>query len=353
MTPNVYVHVSYLQTYKHKDNDLPARLYGILPIKVENKQSHLHPRLVVKDEIRPDKRELVQVKEKYGRPMTYTLAVVDEGLLDLTHFKTPDLWSHFYQKQGLGVRTWDLYDEVMGGYAGKYGNVLSVGGDESGGVDESVHKANRFKPAVKFLGPFKLKQGQTARHCIEMGAYIGAVRMMVIARKDDAYGKTEKSVKVKKPIMILPTMPRVLSPGEVVQIPVTVFSLEEGQKSVKVDIKTKGGLRLVGANSKTIEFSKSGDETIYFLAEVAEEVGVVKVVTTASHNKERASKTIDIAIRTPNPSVTDVIDLVVQSGETKSSEVMLSGLDGTNTCALEVSALPPLNLQSRLNQLLQ
>lgn len=353
MTPNVYVHVSYLQTYKHKDNDLPARLYGILPIKVENKQSHLHPRLVVKDEIRPDKRELVQVKEKYGRPMTYTLAVVDEGLLDLTHFKTPDLWSHFYQKQGLGVRTWDLYDEVMGGYAGKYGNVLSVGGDESGGVDESVHKANRFKPAVKFLGPFKLKPGQTARHYIEMGAYIGAVRMMVIARKDDAYGKTEKSVKVKKPIMILPTMPRVLSPGEVVQIPVTVFSLEEGQKSVKVDIKTKGGLRLVGANSKTIEFSKSGDETIYFLAEVAEEVGVVKVVTTASHNKERASKTIDIAIRTPNPSVTDVIDLVVQSGETKSSEVMLSGLDGTNTCALEVSALPPLNLQSRLNQLLQ
>ena len=210
MTPNVYVHVSYLQTYKHKDNDLPARLYGILPIKVENKQSHLHPQLVVKDEIRPDRNELVQVKEKYGRPMTYTLAVVDEGLLDLTHFRTPTLWNHFYQKQGLGVRTWDLYDEVMGGYAGKYGNVLSVGGDESGGVDESVHKANRFKPAVKFLGPFQLKPGQTARHYIEMGAYIGAVRMMVIARKDDAYGETEKSVKVKKPIMVLPTLPRVL-----------------------------------------------------------------------------------------------------------------------------------------------
>ena len=255
MTPNVYVHVSYLQTYKHKDNDLPARLYGILPIKVENAKSHLHPKLIVKDEIRPDRRELVQVKEKYGRPMTYTLAVVDEGLLDLTHFKTPDLWSHFYQKQGLGVRTWDLYDEVMGGYAGKYGNVLSVGGDEAGGVDESVHKANRFKPAVKFFGPFTLKPGQTARYFVEMGAYIGAVRMMVIARQDDAYGKAEKSVKVKKPIMILPTMPRVLSPGETVQIPVTVFSLEEGRKSVTVKVKTKGGLRLIGSNTKTIEFS--------------------------------------------------------------------------------------------------
>ena len=353
MTPNVYVHVSYLQTYKHKDNDLPARLYGILPIKVENKQSHLHPQLVVKDEIRPDRNELVQVKEKYGRPMTYTLAVVDEGLLDLTHFRTPTLWNHFYQKQGLGVRTWDLYDEVMGGYAGKYGNVLSVGGDESGGVDESVHKANRFKPAVKFLGPFPLKPGQTARHYIEMGAYIGAVRMMVIARKDDAYGETEKSVKVKKPIMVLPTLPRVLSPGETVQIPVTVFSLEDGRKSVVVSVKTNDGLKLVGLTTKTIEFSKSGDETVYFLAEVAEKVGVATLEATAKEGNEKDSKAIEIAIRTPNPRVTDVTDLVVQSGETLPSSVILEGLNGTNNCAIEVSALPPLNLHSRIDQLLQ
>lgn len=353
MTPNVYVHVSYLQTYKHKDNDLPARLYGILPIKVENKQSHLHPQLLVKDEIRPDRNELVQVKEQYGRPMTYTLAVVDEGLLDLTHFRTPTLWNHFYQKQGLGVRTWDLYDEVMGGYAGKYGNVLSVGGDESGGVDESVHKANRFKPAVKFLGPFQLKPGETAKHYIEMGAYIGAVRMMVIARRGDAYGEAEKSVKVKKPIMILPTLPRVLSPGETVQIPVTVFSIEEGRKSVTVSVKTNDGLKLVGSKTKTIEFSKSGDETVYFLAEVAEKVGVATLEATAVEGKEKASKTIEIAIRTPNPRITDVTDLVVQSGQSISSSVILDGLDGTNNCAIEVSALPPLNLHSRLDQLLQ
>lgn len=353
MTPNVYVHVSYLQTYKHKDNDLPARLYGILPIQVENKQSHLHPELIVKEEIRPDRNELVQVKEKYGRPMTYTLAVVDEGLLDLTHFKTPKLWHHFYQKQGLGVRTWDLYDEVMGGYAGKYGNVLSVGGDESGGVDESVHKANRFKPAVKFLGPFQLKPGQTARHYIEMGAYIGAVRMMVIARQDDAYGEAEKSVRVKKPIMILPTLPRVLSPGETIQIPVTVFSLEDKRKSVTVKVNTNNGLKLIGSSTKTIEFNKAGDETVYFTAEVAEIVGVANLTATAKEGKETASKDIEIAIRTPNPSLTDVTDLVVQAGQSINSKVLLEGLQGTNNCAIEVSALPPLNLHSRLDQLLQ
>lgn len=353
MTPNVYVHVSYLQQYSQKDNDLPARLYGILPIKVENKLSHLHPEIVVKDEIRPDRKELVKVREKSGRPMTYTLAVVDEGLLDLTHFRTPKLWGHFYQKQGLGVRTWDLYDEVMGGYAGKYGNVLSVGGDEGGGVDESVHKANRFKPAVKFLGPFKLAPGQTAKHQIEMGEYIGAVRMMVIARHNDAYGEDEKSVKVKKPIMVLPTLPRVISPGETIQIPVTVFSITEGKKKVKVDIALQGNLVAQGETSKIIEFAKPGDETIYFRARVAEQVGLAKLVATATFEKEKATKEIEIAVRTPNPLVTNVKDVVVEKGEVADLNALLSGLDGTNSAYLEVSSLPSLSLQSRLDELIQ
>ncbi|MBO6515289.1 MAG: hypothetical protein JJ975_01960 [Bacteroidia bacterium] len=353
MTPNVYVHVSYLQTYKNKDNDLPARLYGILPIKVENKLSHLHPQLVVNDEIRPDRNELVMVKEKSGRPMTYTLAVVDEGLLDLTHFKTPKLWNHFYQKQGLGVRTWDLYDEVMGGYAGKYGNVLSVGGDEEGAVDESVHKANRFKPAVKFLGPFTLKAGQTAKHRIKMGEYIGAVRMMVVARHHDAYGEAEKSVKVKKPIMVLPTLPRVLSPGESIQIPVTVFSITEGKKKVDVKVELSGHLKASGDMSKQVEFAKQGDETVFFKATVAEEVGLAKMVVTARFGNEVARKEIEIAVRTPNPSVTDVQEYVLEKGKTLNINAVLKGLDGTNSAALEVSALPPLNLHSRLDELLQ
>lgn len=353
MTPNVYVHVSYLQTYKKKDNDLPARLYGILPVHVENKKSHLYPVMKVKDEIRPDRKELVTVREKSGRPMVYTLAVVDEGLLDLTHFRTPVLWNHFYQKQGLGVRTWDLYDEVMGGYAGKYGNVLSVGGDEEGASDESVHKANRFKPAVKFLGPFKLGAGQIAKHHIEMGEYIGAVRMMVIAREGDAYGECEKSVKVRKPIMVLPTLPRVLSPGENIRVPVTVFSITEDKKRVDVNIKLTGGLTADGKTSKTIEFAGQGDETIFFNANVAERVGMARLVATAKYGNEVATKTIDIEIRTPNPMVAEVDDYIIEGGLELNVQAMLNGLDGTNTAAIEVSALPPLNLHSRLDELLQ
>ena len=44
--------------------------------------------------------------------MTYVVAVVDEGLLGLTRFFTPNPWSHFYRKMSLDVMSWDLYDDI-------------------------------------------------------------------------------------------------------------------------------------------------------------------------------------------------------------------------------------------------
>jgi len=41
------------------------------------------------------------------------------GLLDLTRFKTPNAWNSFYTREALGVKTWDIYDEVIGAYGGK------------------------------------------------------------------------------------------------------------------------------------------------------------------------------------------------------------------------------------------
>ena len=79
--------------------------------------------------------------------MAYTLAVVDEGLLDLTRYKTPEPWSTFYAREALGIKTWDIYGDVLGAYGGKIERLLAVGGD--GGEENSKgQKENRFKPVV-------------------------------------------------------------------------------------------------------------------------------------------------------------------------------------------------------------
>src|SRR5690554_7246357 len=89
----------------------------------------LEPLINMPDELAPESSFTIEVKEKNNHDMTYTIAVVDEGLLDLTRYKTPNPWNHFYAREALGVKTWDLFDHVIGAYGAKVENILTIGGD--------------------------------------------------------------------------------------------------------------------------------------------------------------------------------------------------------------------------------
>ena len=217
MSPNIYVHVTLLQPHSGKKSDTPIRLYGVIPVMVENPRTRLEPQVKVADELKPLEEFKVAVQEKSGRAMTYTLAVVDEGLLGLTRYSAPDLRKSFYNREALGVLTWDLFDDVAEAYGADLSRLLALGGDEEGAGAGAEKKQRRFPPVVLFAGPFSLEAGKTAEHKFRMPQYVGAVRVMAVAGRDGAFGVAEKSVPVRQDLMILPTLPRVVRPGETVR----------------------------------------------------------------------------------------------------------------------------------------
>lgn len=119
MQPNAYVYVTLLQPHGITKNDLPIRMYGVVPFMVTSPESHLYPQISIPNEIKPEANYEVTVSEKDGREMAYTLAIVDEGLLDLTRFRTPEPWKAFNAREALGVSTWDMYNFVVGAYGGR------------------------------------------------------------------------------------------------------------------------------------------------------------------------------------------------------------------------------------------
>jgi len=146
MTPNVYINISLLQPHASTANDLPLRLYGVIPILVEDPKTKIAPQISMPEELRPEESFVLKVSEKEGKKMTYTVAVVEEGLLDLTRFKTPNLWSVFYSREALGVKTWDVFDDVIGAYGGAINQVFSIGGDEDGKSKKSTNVSNLWLP---------------------------------------------------------------------------------------------------------------------------------------------------------------------------------------------------------------
>ena len=302
MAPNFYVHITLIQPYSVTGNDLPLRLYGVRRVKVENPASHLEPVVKAPDTVEPEKTFKIQVSEKSGKPMTYTLAVVDEGLLDLTAFKTPSPWDAMYRTEALGVKTWDLFDQVIGFRGGPIGPMLSIGGDQEN--IRAARKDNRFNPVVQFLGPFTLKKG-TATHDIKLPMYIGSLRVMVVAGHDGAYGNAERTVTVKSPLMVLSSLPAQVCAGEQVVLPVNVFALSDDIRNAKVTVKAEGALQVDGDATATATFTETGDQVVRFALKAVGE-GPAKVSVEASGASHKAAETIDIQVVNPNPETVTV-----------------------------------------------
>ncbi len=351
MTPNVYVNVTLIQPHAQTVNDLPIRLYGVIPVSVEDPNSHVTPVITTPAKWSPETKSSLTVSEKDGKEMTYTIAIVDEGLLDITRFKTPDPWSAFYAREALGVKTWDMFDMVMGAYGAELSRILAIGGD--GDINrKGGKKANRFKPMVKFMGPFFLKKGETAHHDFMMPQYVGSVRTMVIAGYKCAYGASEKTTPVRKPLMILGTLPRVVGPGETVDLPVDVFAMEKQVKNVNVKIQTNTMFSPLDGTSKSISFKEIGDEVVNFKLKVNSMLGIGTVKIIATSGSEKAVYNIEIDVRNPNPKVVNVVESVIETGKTWSSPYTPAGMTGTNKGTIELSSIPPINLGERLKYLI-
>ena len=338
MAPNFYVTATMLRPHKETDFDTPIRLFGIQSVKVVNSQSILHPVIDMPDELHPQRPFVVKIKEKDNKPMTYTLAIVDEGLLDITNFKTPRPWYAMNQKEALGIKTWDMYDDVIGAFGSNFRSILSVGGDEA--LRKAAGKEKRFNPAVKFIGPFTIKGGSKT-HKIILPNYVGSVRVMVIAAHGGSYGNADKTVKVTSPIMLLSTLPRTLANCDTVDIPVNVFAMGNGIKNVDVNIDVSGPVKVLGAKTRNVVYKEAGEQLARFrIACDKSKDGKARIIFTATANGHVAKDTTFIDVSNPMPIMYETTEKTLSSNATTGFSWSSNNVDNVT---LQFSSMPTLN----------
>ena len=162
---------------------------------------------------------------------------------------------------------------------GMMDRIISIGGDDAVEIQNDADKANRFVPVVRFAGPFHLKAGEKATHEIDMPNYSGSVRVMVVGSSNKAYGKADKTVSVKDDIMVLITAPRVLSPAETIDLPVTVFVTNSSIREVEVSLKELRLLDPQGDRAQLLRFDSPGEKTCFFRSILTRPTNIGMVVT--------------------------------------------------------------------------
>ena len=355
MVPNVYAAVSIIQPHAQTVNDRPIRMYGITPILIDDSTTKQNVSIEVDDFLRPEKNFSVKVRtDKPGSQIT--IAVVDEGLLGLTEYKTPDPWKYFYSKERLSIHSYDLFDEVLGAHYGDVANRYSIGGDMAlkyKKLQLAAKQAKRFKPVAMFKGPFKTDAKGEVKAEFTMPNYIGAVRIMAVSSKEDTYGSSFKEVKVKNELMVLPYLPRFIGVGDKFTFPVSVFAMNGQIKNVDVQVKVEGPVKIMEKGKKPVRFDKEGEQTVEFKAETLKEVGVAKITVTAVAGKYKAEKTIELDVRPPSSRIYETKRLTLDPGKSIKVKIPDKGLKGTNNAVLKIAGAPDINLGHRMKWLIR
>lgn len=351
MTPNIYLSVSVLQPLVNTKNDMPVRMYGTANIFVENKKSRLNPIIALPAEVKPNNDVTIQVKEENGAECDYSLAIVDEGLLDLTHFETPNPFDYFFQKEAMVSQTYDIFNYVLGGYQGSYQKVFGIGGDMGALGAGNNQKASRFKPMVRYIGPFNLGSGKTNKHTISIPYYVGSVRVMVVAASEMAYGSSEKIMKVRNNYMVVSSLPRTLAPNDEIEIPVTILSTFNASQKVNVLVEGSKHFEPVNGTSKELKVEADGEATTSFRFKIGSELGMAKFKVIATSNLDKVIEDIDIEVCNPNAPSQKSRSFSLNPSEESSFTVSRDQWAELKS-SLELSTIKSLNIKHRLGYLI-
>ena len=352
MSPNCYINIHYIQSYNRTANDLPLRLYGVAGIEVDDPDKKIRPVIEMDEAVESGEEFEITVSEQEGKAMNYTLAIVDEGLLALTNFTTPNPYAHFFSHEALGVMTYDVFDWVIGAFSGTIERVIGIGGGAMADKDPAQVADQRFKPVVVVEGPFELRSGKSYTHKITLPPYIGEVRTMVIARNDEAFGKAERSTKVKSPLMVMATAPRKLVMQDEFLLPVNVFRDQSSGGTVSIEIKHDENITVKDSKQK-VSFDRGQQEKmIYFECVAGKNPGSTNFSVHAMDGSYTAMEPLFVEIYNPTPTIYNVNYVRLDDDESRTIAVDPIGAPGTNQLTAEVATMPPFNVQKHFHYLL-
>ncbi len=295
LLPNVYVSATLFRPMD--GSELPLTIaHGYQSVTINNKSYELPVKVAIAEKSRSKTRQTINVKTAPGAYVT--ISAVDEGILQIKNFATPDPYSFFYQKEGLSVNSYDIYPWLMPEIKTR---LSSTGGDGGGDGSNRVNPmfVNRVKNVSFWSGIRQADGNGNVRYDIDIPQFSGDLRVMALAYKNKGFGSGDKHMKVADPIVISTALPRFLSPKDEVVMPVSLSNTTNKSTTATITVKTTGPLGVKGSATQTIEIPANREQRAVFYVTADPSIGAGKVSVTVKALNETFTNETDISIRPP------------------------------------------------------
>ena len=356
--PNVYCSVSVVRPALPEELWGQHRAAGRIPLLVDQPERKLDVALELPEEIRPGTRlEIpVQVLDSTGAgcPSEVVLAAVDEGICMLTGFTTPDPYEYFFGPRRPGVELYDLYARLMPETIDLVGGSPSApGGDMLAAIGKRLNpiKARRFIPVALWSSAIETDTNGMAQVVFEVPEFTGELRIMAVAVDPSRFGSAERSLLVKRPLVVQSSLPRFLAPDDLFTVPVHVYNEGKDDGEVRVRIDCDGPLACDDPE-QTVWVAAGSDTNLSFQLQAKAAPGKAVCRLMAEMGGERYEEPIEIAVRPAAPLVVKTGNERIEAGGDALIELPSGWLDGTGEASLWLSSMPSVTLGGSLDYLL-
>lgn len=276
-----------------KDAYAPERAFGVSRVRVQPEAFQHSVKLGVPGEARSNTTLNIEVAvdapSKAGTAWV-TVAAVDEGILSLTKFTSPDPTDELFPRRRLGVRSFETVGWTMMMQAG--GTTSASGGDGEG----DAGRVQPVKPVALWSGLVQVPSNGKLTIPLEIPQYRGKLRVMAVSATANTVASAEASVLVRDPLTLQTTLPRFLAQGDTFDVPVFVTNLSGQSRDVTIalsvdnlpwpgmeaDPNAPAPVTFLGDKQTKVTIAKDASQTVVFQARAVAGVGAARFTVKAS-----------------------------------------------------------------------
>ena len=294
--PNVYITATLIKP--HDISDIPLTVaHGFQSVDVKENSRRQAVEILAQHAVRSRTHQKVTVKAAPGSSVT--LAAVDNGVLQITDYKTPDPFAYFYAKKALEVNSYDLYPLLFPEIKAR---LSSTGGDADADMSKRTNPMpnKRIKVVSYWSGIVHANGSGEANFEFDVPAFSGQVRLMAVAVKNETFGSVEAAMTVADPLVLSTALPRFLSPSDTINVPVTITNTTNKSTTAVATIRVSGAVAVTGSASSTVSVPANSEAQTTFRVVASPVINTAKIVVEAKALGEKFVSETDITVRPPS-----------------------------------------------------
>lgn len=337
-----YINVAFIRDWNSPEIFISPLSYSVVPFTVNHDNHDIKIDLQTVKVARPGEPFIINYhSDKSGKIIIFA---VDEGILQVAHYQTPDPLGFFFQKHALEVFTQQTVDQIMPQFI-QDREVSAVGGDS--GEEGMASRLNPFKrktelPVAYWSG---ILDTDPSNHQVEYQVpdyFNGSLRIMAVAVSSDAVGSKESTAEIRGDFIINPNVPTFVAPEDEFEISVSIANNIKGSGEhalIKVDLEPSAEIELIDSATQSLEIAEGHEQTVHYKLKAKSVLGAATLSFKVSSGDKFSTMNATLSVRPATPLST-YINSGKSDDEEKTLDILLTLYPEYRNVSATVSTSP-------------